>query len=127
MRSCLIVEDSATIRRVLRDMLRRLGIANIEAKTAEEALAICGKTLPDAIIVDWNLPGMDGIALVRHIRALPAGGAPKILMCTVENSTAQIQRALDQGADEYIMKPFTLEALADKLTLAGIPLEGPKD
>ncbi|RAU23392.1 hypothetical protein CU669_04485 [Paramagnetospirillum kuznetsovii] len=120
MRTCMIVEDSATIRRVLREMLRKLGLFSIEAKCAEDALAICAKRLPDAMIVDWNLPGMNGLALVRQVRALPEGKAPRIIMCTVETSMDHIERALAEGADEYIMKPFTMEALADKLTLVGV-------
>lgn len=129
MRTCMIVEDSATIRRVLREMLRRLGLFPIEVKCAEDALAICTKRLPDVMIVDWNLPGMNGVALVRQVRALPEGKEPRIIMCTVEASLERIEQALAEGADEYIMKPFTMEALADKLNLVGmdVTLEPPME
>jgi two-component system chemotaxis response regulator CheY len=122
LRTCLIVEDSSTIRRVLREMMRRLHFFPLEAKSAEEAFAICTKRLPEVLLVDWNLPGIDGVGLVELVRALPGGRDPKVLMCTVESSMAHIERAMSAGADEYIMKPFTMEALADKLSLAGLDI-----
>jgi two-component system chemotaxis response regulator CheY len=118
MRRCLIVEDSEMVRRLVRAMVARLGFEVTEARNGQEALDMCRVRLPDLILVDWDMPVMDGMEFIARLRALPEGNGPKVLMCTVENNIEQIRHALSAGADEYIMKPFNKEVLANKLAFA---------
>lgn len=122
MRRCLLVDDSAIIRRILAIMLERLGFAIIEAGTVADALAACESALPDVALIDWNLPDDDGISLLSQLRRLPGGEKMKLIMCTVERSVTQIETALAAGADEYITKPFGIEVLETKLGYLGFDL-----
>jgi two-component system chemotaxis response regulator CheY len=115
-RSCLIVDDSAIIRRVVAEMLRDLNFAVSEASTGLGALAHCGDHVPDLIMLDWNMPQMDGITCLHALRALELPIRPIVIMCTSESHLSRIQQALAAGADEYIMKPFDQGVLLDKLT-----------
>jgi len=78
----------------------------IEAEDGEQALEICKRGLPEAILLDWNMPVMDGYEFLGNLRRLPGGDQPKVVFCTTENDVAHIARALGAGANEYIMKPF---------------------
>ena len=106
MKTCLIVDDSSVIRKVARRILEGLEFQIAEAENGEEALEACRRTLPDAILLDWNMPKMDGYDFLRLLRRLPGGDVPKVVFCTTENDVAHIARALHAGADEYIMKPL---------------------
>ena len=116
---CLVVDDSPIIRRILGLMLARLGFAVIEADTVQRALALCEESHPDLVVVDWNLPDEEGIALVHQLRRLPGGERMKLIMCTGERSVSHIETALSAGADEYITKPFGIEVLETKLGYLG--------
>jgi len=116
---CLIVDDSPIVRRILGVMLSRLGFAVIEAHSVQAALASCGESHPDLVVVDWNLPDEDGVALVQQLRRLPGGEKMKVIMCTVERSVSHIETALSAGADEYITKPFGIDVLETKLGYLG--------
>ena len=105
MKTCLIVDDSSIIRKVARRILEDLEFQISEAENGEDAVATCRRELPDAILLDWNMPKMDGYDFLRALRGLPGGDRPKVVFCTTEN-VAQIARALQAGANEYIMKPF---------------------
>ncbi len=118
MPKCLIVEDVEMIRRLVKIMLAQLGVETIEAENGQKALEICAAALPDIILVDWHMPVMDGIHFVAALRALPGGERPKVLMCTVENDTVSINKALAAGVDDYLLKPFNKEIFADKLDQA---------
>jgi two-component system chemotaxis response regulator CheY len=119
-RTCLVVDDSVTVRRVLRRLLERLGWSVDEAGTGADALQACRDPLPELIMVDWNMPEMDGLAFVKALRAVPDGTKPVVIFCTTNSALPQIEAALGAGADEYIMKPFDEEILRGKLEQTGL-------
>jgi two-component system chemotaxis response regulator CheY len=119
-KTCLVVDDSRVIRKVARRILEDLGFEVAEASDGLEALAWCQAVMPDAVLLDWRMPGMDGLEFVRRLRLHPGGDAPKVVFCSVENDIASIREALDAGADEYVMKPFDSDILAGKLAWLGL-------
>ncbi len=118
--TCLVVDDSAVIRKVARRIVETLGIGVSEAEDGEAALRLCAEAMPDVILLDWNMPNMDGYAFLQALRKAEGGTAPKVLFCTTENDVGAIARALRAGADEYIMKPFDREILTAKLEQVGL-------
>ena len=120
MKTCLVVDDSRVIRKVSRRILEDLGFEVAEAGDGVEAMAWCNAVMPDAILLDWRMPAMDGIDFLRRLRAEPGGDKPKVIFCTVENEIERIREALDAGADEYIMKPFDGGIVASKLAYLGV-------
>ena len=120
MKHCLIVDDSAVIRKVARRILEGLAFRVSEAEDGSQALVACRSEMPDAVLLDWNMPVMDGYEFLRALRQLPTGNAPKVVFCTTENDVAHIARAMHAGADEYIMKPFDKEIMAAKLQEVGL-------
>lgn len=117
----LVVDDSAAMRAALRQILRRLGHEVLEAANGREALAcIEQKGKPQFILVDWSMPEMDGLDFIRAVRAQEQYRDLPIMMITVETEMSQIVRALEAGANEYVMKPFTKEMIVEKLTLLGV-------
>lgn len=119
-RTCLIVDDSRIIRKVSRRIVEGLGFEVDEAADGAEALAYCASMTPELILLDWNMPVMDGITFLRRMRAQPGGDRPKVLFCTIETAVDRIQEALEAGADDYVMKPFDGEILTSKLAEAGV-------
>jgi two-component system, chemotaxis family, chemotaxis protein CheY len=120
MKICLIVDDSSVIRKVARRILEGLDFQIVEAENGEEAIEKCRLQLPDAILLDWNMPKMDGYEFLRLLRRLPGGDGPKVVFCTTENDVAQIARALHAGANECIMKPFDKEIVEAKFQEVGL-------
>ena len=120
MKTCLVVDDSSDIRKVARRILEGLDFQIVEAEDGEQALAACRSSLPEAILLDWNMPNMDGYEFLRSLRRLPGGDAPKVVFCTTENDVAHIARALHAGANEYIMKPFDKEIVEAKFQEVGL-------
>ena len=120
MKTCLVVDDSRVIRKVARRILEDMGFEIAEAADGAEALAWCRTSMPEAILLDWNMPGMNGIEFLKVLRAEPGGRAPVVVMCTVENERDRMVEALDAGADEYIMKPFDGDIIEGKFALAGL-------
>ncbi|MGB8274133.1 MAG: response regulator [Alphaproteobacteria bacterium] len=121
MKSCLIVDDSKVIRTVARRILEKLNFEIEEAEDGKAALAACRRKMPDAILLDWNMPIMNGIEFLRELRAnVEGGGAPVVVFCTTENDINHIQEAIGAGANEYIMKPFDSEILETKLAQTGL-------
>lgn len=120
MKTCLIVDDSAVIRKVARRILESLGFRIGEAEDGEQALAACQHQLPDAILLDWNMPKMNGYDFLRALRQLPGGDRPKVVFCTTENDVPHIARALQGGANEYIMKPFDKDIVQEKFQEIGL-------
>jgi len=114
----LVVDDSRTVRMIVGQILRELGIDVLEAKNGLEALEHV-QTNPDIelMLVDWNMPEMNGYDFVRSIRAQRAYDAVPILMITSEAQGTQVTQALNAGANEYLMKPFNKEILMAKLQL----------
>lgn len=120
MKICLIVDDSRVIRSVARTMLEEMKFDVCEATNGKEALEMCRVSMPDAILLDWNMPIMTGIEFLIELRKIPEGGDPIVLFCTTENDMGFIRRAIDAGANEYIMKPFDSEILRSKLEQVGL-------
>jgi two-component system, chemotaxis family, chemotaxis protein CheY len=120
MKTCLIVDDSSVIRKVARRILEGLDFQIVEAENGEEAVETCRRQMPDAILLDWNMPKMDGYDFLRELRRLPGGDRPKVVFCTTENDVAHIARALHAGANEYIMKPFDKDIVEAKFQEVGL-------
>ena len=120
MKSCLVVDDSKVVRMVARKILEELGFAVSEAEDGQVALDACKATMPDAILLDWNMPVMDGYEFLGHLRRMPGGDQPKVVFCTTENDVAHIARALHAGANEYIMKPFDKDIVTAKFQEVGL-------
>jgi two-component system chemotaxis response regulator CheY len=120
MKSCLIVDDSKPIRDVARRIVEELNFSVAEAGDGRAALKICEDAMPDAILLDWKMPVMDGLEFLRALRASVGGMHPVVIFCTSEVDISHVQDALAAGADEYIMKPFDRKIVREKLASAGI-------
>jgi two-component system chemotaxis response regulator CheY len=109
------------MRLILGRVLKEHGCVVSEAGDGQEALAVlAGGPLPDVALVDWNMPVMNGLELVEAVRREPAYAGLRLVMVTTESESSQVVRALEAGADEYLFKPFTSEAVLDKLALLGL-------
>lgn len=120
MKSCLVVDDSRVIRKVARQILEELEFDISEAVDGKEALDFCRGEMPDVILLDWNMPVMNGLDFLKALRLSPGGDAPVVLFCTTENDMNHIAQAISAGADEYIMKPFDREIIQSKLAQVGL-------
>lgn len=120
MKSCLVVDDSRVIRKVARRILEDLQFQTDEAADGLEALNQCRRTMPDAILLDWNMPVMSGIDFLRQLRREAGGDKPIVVFCTTENDVDHITEALKAGANEYIMKPFDSDIIQSKFAQAGL-------
>jgi len=116
-RSCLVTDDSATVRRVARKLLTGLGFEVDEAEDGQIALEKCRKRMPDVVLLDWNMPVMDGLEFLKALRHTEGGRAPAVIFCTTETDVEHIQKAMVCGANEYLMKPFDRESLILKLEM----------
>jgi two-component system, chemotaxis family, chemotaxis protein CheY len=119
MKTCLVVDDSSVIRKVARRILEGMQFEISEAEDGAQALEMCRRDLPDAVLLDLNMPRMDGMTFLKEMRNLPGGLRPKVVFCTTENDAAQITQVLRAGADEYIMKPFDKEIVEAKFLQVG--------
>ncbi len=119
-KTCLIVDDSKVIRMVARKILQELSFDTAEAADGKEALDSCVNSLPDAVLLDWNMPVMSGIEFLRELRKLDGGDKPIVVFCTTENDIEHIQEAIEAGANEYIMKPFDSEIIQAKFSQVGL-------
>jgi two-component system chemotaxis response regulator CheY len=120
MKSCLIVDDSRVVRKVARRILEELEFAIEEAADGQLAMAACERQMPDAILLDWNMPVMNGIDFLRALRRMQGGAAPVVVFCTTENDIRHIQEAVSAGANEYIMKPFDTDIIQAKFQQVGL-------
>ncbi|MEQ8599673.1 MAG: response regulator [Devosia sp.] len=114
MRSCLIVDDSSVVRKVARRLLEDLDYIVDEAEDGQEAIDKCRQEMPDAILLDWNMPIMSGLEFLKLLRAYVGGEKPRVIYCTIENDVGAIAMALKAGADDYMMKPFDRSVLISK-------------
>ena len=122
----LVVDDSKAIRSILSKLLGELGFDVCVACHGLEALSRLDETGPvDLALVDWNMPTMNGIEFVRAVRANAAYESLRVMMITTQTETSDIVEALEAGADEYLMKPFTKAMVLEKLRLLGIVPEEP--
>lgn len=120
MKQVLVVDDSAVIRKVASRILEDLGFEVAEAADGRLALESCLESMPDVIMLDWNMPVMNGLEFLLELRNAPDGDKPKVVFCTTENDVAHITKAIQAGANEYIMKPFDKEILEGKLAAVGV-------
>jgi two-component system, chemotaxis family, chemotaxis protein CheY len=120
MKHCLVVDDSALIRKVAKRILEDLRFSASEAENGREALDQCRMSMPDVVLLDWNMPVMDGIAFLVALRTEHGGDTPKVIFCTTENDVEHITRAISAGASEYIMKPFDRDIIEAKFHEVGL-------
>ena len=117
----LVIDDSRAMRRIVGSILEDLGYETREAGDGRQALDVLEEGyLPDLACVDWNMPVMDGLQFVSAVRSNPGYRSVTLMMVTTESETSQIVRALAAGAHEYMIKPFTADAIRDKLALLGL-------
>jgi two-component system chemotaxis response regulator CheY len=119
-RVCLVVDDSRVVRKVARRMLEGTGFGVREAEDGACALTACRAKMPDAILLDWNMPVMNGIDFLRALRNEFGPDNPPVLFCTTENDMRFIEEAIEAGAQEFIMKPFDESVLRGKLEQVGL-------
>jgi two-component system chemotaxis response regulator CheY len=117
----LILDDSRAMRMILRRIMHAAGFEVVEAADGRQGLDVLSAgPLPDVALVDWNMPGIDGLSFVKAVRDDPAYRQMTLMMVTTESEHDQVVRALAAGAHEYIIKPFTADAIVDKLELLGL-------
>jgi two-component system chemotaxis response regulator CheY len=120
MSKAMVVDDSRAVRLILSRILRQVGYDVCEAADGQEALArLAGGESVSLILVDWNMPNLDGLGFVRCLRSDPCNDAVKVMMVTTETEMDRMVTALEAGANEYVMKPFTADIISDKLRLLG--------
>jgi len=120
MKRCLVVDDSRIVRTIARRILEDLDFNVEEAADGQEALAACRGTIPDVILLDWNMPVMNGLEFLERFRRMKGGESPQVIFCSTENDTEHIAHAIRAGANEYIMKPFDSEIIRSKLAQVGL-------
>jgi two-component system chemotaxis response regulator CheY len=117
----LVIDDSRTVRIIIGALLRELGMEVVEAGNGREGLEQMDRPPGvDLVLVDWNMPEMNGLEFISAVRARPAFHHVRIMMVTTETEPEQVVRALSAGANEYLMKPFTREILVAKLGLLDV-------
>lgn len=117
----LVVDDSRAIRMIIARQMKALGFVTQEAANGQEALAALHSSGPfDIALVDWNMPVMNGLEFVCAVRGDRGLDEMAIMMVTSESEQEQVQRAIDAGASEYLMKPFSTEAIEEKLLILGL-------
>ncbi len=123
MGKALVVDDSRTIRRILSAMLGEMGFDVRQAENGREALEVLAREGTGEfalVMVDWNMPEMNGLDFIRLLRGDPRNADILVVMVTTETATEQMVAALQAGANEYVMKPFTKDVIQDKLRLLGV-------
>ncbi|MGA2674675.1 MAG: response regulator [Terracidiphilus sp.] len=116
-RSCLVTDDSAMVRKIARRLLTGLGFNVDEAENGQVALEKCQERMPDVVLLDWNMPVMDGLEFLQALRRTEDGKNPTVIFCTTETDVEHIQKAIECGANEYLMKPFDRDSLSSKLAV----------
>ncbi len=120
MKTCLIVDDSKVVRMVARKILEGLNFEIAEAEDGQQALDVCMDQMPQAVLLDWNMPVKNGLEFLQELRALEGVEQPIVVFCTTENDMSHIQEAIKAGANEYIMKPFDSEIIESKFIQVGL-------
>jgi len=116
----LIIDDSRVLRRLLGDMLRHIGFEVREANNGREGMEqLRLRPMPDVVLVDWNMPVMNGLQFVEAVRSQDEFSQLPIMMVTSETEFARVETAITAGANEYVMKPFDQDVIAEKLQLLG--------
>jgi two-component system chemotaxis response regulator CheY len=120
MKKILIVDDSPIVREYARRILEELSFQTSDASDGQMALQACGLDMPDAILLDWHMPILDGLGFIKSLRKMPEGSHPKVVFCTTENNAESIAIAINAGANEFIMKPFDKLIMQSKLEEIGL-------
>ena len=120
MKSCLIVDDSKVVRMVARKILEGLSFEIDEAEDGQKAIEACQRQMPDAVLLDWNMPVKNGLEFLQELRAMPGVDQPVVVFCTTENDMEHIKTAIEAGANEYIMKPFDSDIIESKFVQVGL-------
>jgi two-component system chemotaxis response regulator CheY len=127
----MVIDDSRAMRMILSRILAQLGFEVVEAANGKEAMQYLtdnvlngDRAAPGLALVDWNMPEMNGLEFVTALRAEPRLRSMTLMMVTTESEQSQIVRALAAGAHEYVIKPFTPDAIVDKLALLGLAPNG---
>ncbi len=120
--NALVIDDSKAMRRIIQTTLKGLGFDVVQAENGARGLELLSEAggAFDLCMVDWNMPELNGFEFVQRVRENSSFDQVKLIMCTTETEFDQMLKALDAGANEYLMKPFTKEALLDKLGLVGL-------
>jgi two-component system, chemotaxis family, chemotaxis protein CheY len=117
----LVIDDNPVDRLVLSGIVKGLGFGTEESEDGQAGLDRIAREPPfDVILVDWNMPRLDGIGFLRGVRASPKGSKVRIIMVTGETELSSLRKALEAGADEYLMKPYNREAIQLKLRMLGL-------
>ena len=120
MKTCLVVDDSKVVRTIARRILEEIDFEVAEAADGQEAVEACKTAMPDAVLLDWNMPVMNGPEFITELRQMPGGESPVVVFCSTENDMAHITEALSRGANEYIMKPFDGDIIKSKFEQVGL-------
>ena len=119
-RVCLVVDDSRVVRKVALRILEAHGFIVAEAGDGQQALDACRIQMPDCVLLDWNMPVMNGLEFLRRLRAEYGPERPPVVFCTTETEMSSIELAINNGAQEYIMKPFDEDILVGKFEQVGL-------
>ena len=119
-RTCLVVDDSRVVRKVARRILEAHGFIVAEAEDGQVALNACRRQLPDSVLLDWNMPVMSGIDFLKALRLEFGRAGPPVVFCTTESDISFIQQAIEQGAQEFVMKPFDEAILIGAFSQIGL-------
>ncbi len=120
MKTCLIVDDSMVIRKIARRIVESFDYTVSEAADGSAALMQCAAGMPDLILLDCHMPGMNGIDFLHALSVRALDRRPKVLFCTGEKDDAQIRAAFAAGADDHVIKPFDSDVIGGKLRLLGL-------
>jgi two-component system chemotaxis response regulator CheY len=113
-KTCLLVDDSSVVRKICRKIVEDLGFVAVEACDGKDAIEKCEAQTPDVILLDWNMPVMDGLEFLKHYRPKQLENGTRVIFCTTENDITKIMIAMEAGASEYIMKPFDADIIKNK-------------
>lgn len=117
----LVIDDSGVVRKILSGIIKEAGFEPFDAEDGEDGLSVLDAIgTVDLMLVDWNMPNMNGLEFVKEVRKKASHTRAKIMMVTIESEMDNVIQALEAGADEYVMKPFTKEAISEKLALLGL-------
>jgi len=119
-RSCLVVDDSRVVRCVARRILEAHGFVVREAEDGKIALEACRQEMPDCILLDWNMPELNGLEFLRSLHREYGSATPPVIFCTSETDMSYIEQAIANGAQEFIMKPFDEDILIGKFQQVGL-------
>ena len=120
MKHCLVVDDSRVVRKVAARIVKDLQFTVTEAADGAEALDHCRQKMPDAVLLDWNMPVMNGIDFLQALRREAGGDRPIVVFCSTENDPDHISEAVRLGANEFIMKPFDADIVQNKFAEVGL-------